>query len=138
MAGKKGNGSTSVEGCGRVWRAVEKPAVSKEFECIDPASAQNAAGWGTRQVIRAIADLNADLENDAIDPKTARARLYALQTMLVAMKMQPTVEPPARRRLRAPETIPMLEAVAEIPAPADDLHRELTEMMHVTHGEDNA
>jgi hypothetical protein len=58
--------------------------------------------------------------------------------MLVAMKMQPAIAPPPRRRLRAPETIPMLEAVAEIPAPCDAAHRDLTDLMHLTHGDDNA
>jgi hypothetical protein len=93
------------------------------------------------QVIRAIADLNADLENEAIDPRAARARLYALQTMLVAMKMQPTLEPPSRRRLRTPATIPMLEAAAEMSADCrpDGTHRELADLMQQTNfGGDNA
>jgi hypothetical protein len=46
--------------------------------------------------------------------------------MLVAMKMQATIEPLSRRGLRTPETGPLLEAVAEIPAPRDEPLRELT------------
>src|SRR5579864_1727689 len=90
------------------------------------ANAIETPGRTAAQVVRLIDDLNAQLENDAIDPKTVRARLYAPRTMLVAMKMQATTEPLSRRGLRTPETGPLLEAVAEIPAPRDEPLRELT------------
>jgi hypothetical protein len=42
-----------------------------------------------QQICNAIAEVTADLEMNTITPASARARLYALQTLLVAMKMHP-------------------------------------------------
>ena len=115
-----------VESCVRVHSTkVERyfPSHRKESSLCQ---CHRTPGRTAAQVVRLIGDLNGQLENDAIDPKTARARLYAPRTMLVAMKMRPTIEPLSRRRLRTPETGPLLEAVAEIPAPRDEPLRELT------------
>ena len=79
-------------------------------------------------VVKAIADVVHALDR-GLNPATARARLYALQTMLVAMRMQPAVdELPANTTLT-------LNAVAEAPAPPtqpDALH-QVAEMQHLTH-----
>ncbi len=47
-----------------------------------------------KDVIRAISDVVADLEEGEIQPQIARTRLYALQTLLVAMRMHAESEPP--------------------------------------------
>src|SRR5271166_4993606 len=79
-------------------------------------------------VIKAIADVVHALD-EGLNPATARARLYALQTMLVAMRMQP---PPEELPANTPLT---LNASAEVPTPTTPdaaLHR-VAEMQHLTH-----
>jgi hypothetical protein len=46
-----------------------------------------------KDVIRAISDVAAELEEGEIQPQIARTRLYALQTLLVAMRMHAESEP---------------------------------------------
>jgi hypothetical protein len=45
-------------------------------------------------VMRAIAEVNTELLDNLVDAKVARTRLYALQTLLVAMRMQQEVFAP--------------------------------------------
>jgi len=101
---------------------------------MDPEEAERASSPPRRSrrrrlrtpkdVIRAIGDVVSEIEAGEIDPPAARARLYALQTLLVALRMTMTNDPePA-----LPERL-QLEAVAETVAP--DPHEETRHLMHL-------
>ncbi len=80
-------------------------------------------------VIRAIRDVVAELEEGTIQPQVARTRLYALQTLLVAMRMHAESEaqpdPPA-----LPGRTLELEAVA---SDAPEIPRENSANAHLFH-----
>ena len=68
---------------------------SSERQGLDPATRP--------YVIRAIEEITLELAEGTIDPAPARARLYALQTLLGALRMtHPALERKPRRELTAP------------------------------------
>ena len=84
-------------------------------------------------VIRSITDVTNRIHDGTVDAKTARAELYALQTLLVAMKMRPELTPPNNCSLdNCPHNIPRLEANTT-PQP-DTLLLELEQLMSRTLG----
>lgn len=79
-----------------------------------------------KQIMRAIAAVTADLQDGTIQPAHARAQLYALQTLLVAMRMHAESESP-----ESPAQPLQLEAVASPSTPG--LISTGHHLMHLQH-----
>lgn len=90
-------------------------------KCSAHAHALSAAD---KDVIRAIEQVVAEIESGDLEPKAARARLYALQTLLVAMRMHADTEP-------TPGPL-QLEARAADPPPQPDALHHLMHLQHIT------
>jgi hypothetical protein len=77
-----------------------------------------------KDVIRAISDVVAQIEEGTIEPAQSRAKLYALQTLLVAMRMHAESEPARTLELKA------VSATHEFTDAADTTH--LTHLQQLT------
>jgi hypothetical protein len=87
-----------------------------------------------KDVIRAISDVAAELEEGSITPQMAKTRLYALQTLLVAMRMQTESDPQPHPRA-LPSGPLELKGIAccEPPEPTpQELNAELLHLQQLT------